>query len=324
MKFPSGLRLETFEHPKGFDPLEAEDKDLSKYGIPPRPEKNPELLKKWKEMLQGVHFLKPAFGEPVTGVRHHLSPAAFEGEVENVTETSDNWSGGVAYPTNSTVTTAYGEWTVPYPYPPAVGPAAPPAGYYYSTWVGIDGDGSADVVQAGITAHTTGWPMPFGGPPLVISTNFAWIEWWSPETVDPSKAAPVLIAGFPIAWGDTVSCWVQSTSATGANIVLRNISHNNQAMSFALTAPPQTNLVGNCAEWIVERPSPPPLDHNPQHPYGLANYGSVQFVNCASGLSNNTSMLPGSGNNINMTDLAGNLISAGNLVGADAVKCTYI
>ena len=70
--------------------------------------------------------------------------------------------------------------------------------------------------------------------------------------------------------GDLLVCTIVADSSTTASIVLSN-STTDQAVTFGVTAPTGTTLVGSCAEWIVERPS-----------FGgvlsqLANYNSVTF-----------------------------------------------
>ena len=54
--------------------------------------------------------------------------------------------------------------------------------------------------------------------------------------------------------GDLLVCTIVADSSTTASIVLSN-STTDQAVTFGVTAPTGTTLVGSCAEWIVERPS---------------------------------------------------------------------
>ncbi|MFF4491695.1 G1 family glutamic endopeptidase [Streptomyces sp. NPDC001544] len=270
-------------------------------------------------MLRDAHLLKPDFGEPPP-VRQQLT-ATTEADVEQLArgaqpnaETSAIWSGGVVRPPDgATVNTVYGEWVVPRPYPPALNGTFS----YDSTWVGIDGDGSSDILLAGITANTMGVQV-FGNPQVVVSA-YAWYDWWSPETVDPRAVYPKVIPNFPFAFGEKIACYIYVTSTRSANIDLYNMSRR-QMMPFSLNAPPDTSLVGNCAEWIVERPTDPVS----LRPTQLANYGSVAFESCFAVFSDGTNASSDAGSNINMTDDVGGVISVGNLVGADVVTCTYI
>jgi hypothetical protein len=113
---------------------------------------------------------------------------------------------------------------------------------YGSAWNGIDGWGSPDVLQAGIEFDAY---CALGG--LVKSTYYsAWYEWY--------PNSEVRIGGFPIAPGDDLFVEVWHTSPTQGYAYLVNYN-NNQSVTIGFNAPAGTTLVGNSAEWVVERPT---------------------------------------------------------------------
>ena len=228
--------------PSGFDPLTASDDQLAAYGFPPRPDKNAEgPYASWeKAMKASKHRIIPVL--KVTN-RYH-GPNIAVGKVENSSATSNNWSGIV----DSTSVTSYGPSSVTDIGSEFVVPVAEQAygvctgGWdYSSSWVGIDGwnANAPDVLQAGTDADA----YCSGG---VTTANYdAWIEWFPyTETV---------ISGFPVSPGTDMFVRVWSTTSTAGHAYLVNLN-TNTAVTVAFSAPPGTNLVGNSAEWIVERP----------------------------------------------------------------------
>jgi hypothetical protein len=106
--------------------------------------------------------------------------------------------------------------------------------------VGIDGFGSPDVLQAGTEADA----YASGGTTATFYA--AWIEWFP---FNESR-----ISNFLVAPGDEMFVEVWNTSATVGNAYLVNIT-TQQAVAFTFNAPVGTSLVGNSAEWVVERPA---------------------------------------------------------------------
>lgn len=83
-------------------------------------------------------------------------------------QTSKAWSGSVLFidPDKDPFAWIYGEWTVPNAYSPDPNSGKP---YYSSAWIGIDGDGSPDVLQGGTETDVTGSQAAF---------SYAWWEWY--------------------------------------------------------------------------------------------------------------------------------------------------
>src|SRR5208282_5979057 len=112
--------------------------------------------------------------------------------------------------------------------------------YYSSSWIGIDGDGSSDVLQAGVEQDET------CANGQSNTSYYAWWEWF--------PASSIRIDNFPLRPGDAISCLICVNSQTSAQFFFTNQSQNVHT-SFNVTASGTTSLAGNCAEWVVERPA---------------------------------------------------------------------
>jgi hypothetical protein len=303
---PGGGKVLTFAPPPAdFNPLKAGESELLAHGFPRRPTEDPELLKRWEHaMSRPYRVIVPQFRR-MEYKRHHLPgeghpprrPAA------HGTETTSIWSGAVVYaPAGTTMKWVEGNWTVPNAYPPTG--AIDGVWYSASSWIGIDGDGSNDVLQAGCDSDV----MTSGG---VISRQCnPWWEWYPGGTF--------WISNFTVSQGDELSCLicVDANSNTAGQIFLSNVT-SGLAMSFAPTAPTGVALQGNCAEWIVEALE---IDTNTPE---LARYGDVFFDGANAGTVSGASLQAGSGNVINMVNASNQVISTGMIETPTLVKCSY-
>lgn len=300
LKLPHGITVRTFTPPpEGFDPLTADDRSLAVHGYPSRPA-DPELRARWERVLgRGIRLVPPEF-TPREGRRRAERPAL--GGDHGVENTSI-WSGAVVHaPAGDTVKWVEGTWTVPNAYPP-VG-AQDGQWYSASTWVGIDGiDGSGDVLQAGCDSDV----LRSGGS--VQRQLNPWWEWY--------PAGSFWIHNLAMSQGDTVNCLICVTagSTVAATVFLYNVT-SGIATNFQATAPGGTHLVGNAAEWVVERLSISSAGAL------LARYGEVYFDEANAGTVGGSTLHSGSGNTINMVD-GGNVISAGTLENATLVQVKY-
>jgi len=114
----------------------------------------------------------------------------------------------------------------------------------------------------------------------------------------------VRIGGFPIAPGDELFVEVWHTSQTQGYAYLVNYN-NNQSTEIGFTAPAGTYLVGNSAEWVVERPTVGGSYAN------LTNYISDPFWNAYAYTESSVQYNPSSGSayGITMLDNSGKGIS---------------
>ncbi len=235
------------EPPSRFDPSIATDADLELYGFPPRPEGG-EALATWRRaMAAGTtrvipqlqvtnHYHRPFISaEPASSVSESAVP------MTNVSYSS-NWSGAVAFGGAST----YGKASFYYIFNDYVVPVARQAygactgSYdYSSSWVGIDGYDSSDVLQAGTNSDA------YCKSGTTATYYAAWIEWY--------PNAETLVTNIPVTAGDDIFVEVWNTSATIGNAYFVNYRTGTYG-SISFSAPKGTTLKGNSAEWIVERP----------------------------------------------------------------------
>jgi hypothetical protein len=225
------------------DPASLATEDLVARHYPPRPDARtaPTAYTKWLDLVtSGARVVTPRL---VARPDRAHGPA----RVANGNGTSNNWSGYViSTPASaSQYAEVFGLWSVPRAY------AEP--GFWYlnhsSFWVGIDGWGTPDVVQAGTDQDTE---TIFG---VQASTYDAWTEWY--------PLSSQTIAGFPVSPGDQIECWVWVGNASGAYsptggigwFYVWNTTQNVVAAYLHTAAPSGTTFNGHQAEWVMERPT---------------------------------------------------------------------
>ena len=214
--------------PPNFDVTTAPQEELDTYGIPrwPDPVNEPDAFARWTRAFpKGFKLIKPELRRNPD--RRHgpvLLASAAAG-------TTNIWSGAVVTPpTGKTFASVEASWTV-------VPVWAEDAGtYYMSSWIGIDGYGGVDVLQAGIEHDVT--------EPGAKTNYYLWYEWFPDVEIQ--------IQNLKVKPGDEIHCTVTSKSTTSANVI---IGTNLLGVSIDFQAPAGTTLQGNCAEWIVERPT---------------------------------------------------------------------
>jgi Peptidase A4 family len=230
--------------PPDFDVTTAPQEELDSYGIPHRPDPvtEPDAFARWSRAFQqGFQLIQP---ELRRNPDHRHKPVSLVNEAAGTTST---WSGAVITPpAGKTFASVYAGWTV-------VPVWAYDAGtYHMSSWIGIDGYGGNDVLQAGIEHEVT--------EPGGKTTYYLWYEWYPDYEIQ--------ITNLNVKPGDEIHCTITSKSTTSASVV---IGTNKLGVSINFNAPAGTTLQGNCAEWIVERP-----DVN-NVPATLPHYQTVWF-----------------------------------------------
>lgn len=288
--------------PVEFDPLIASDQDLATYGFPPRPDEgaSPDGYKSWRRaMLASKARMVPSL--ELTNIFHGPVRAK---QVKDSTGTSSNWSGSVdfsgatSYNKSSSFYFLLTDYVVPIARQ-AYG-ACTGGWDYSSSWIGIDGYGSNDVLQAGTESDA------YCSGSTTSSYYSAWYEWY--------PYGSVRISNFPVAPGDDLFLEVWNTSATQGYAYFVNYT-TNQVVDLGFTAPSGTKLVGNSAEWVVERPGVGG---------GLAtltNYISDYFSNCFAYTFAGSTYEPGTSSAVQVTmlDNSGNAISYPTLLGSSAI-----
>jgi hypothetical protein len=159
--------------PAEFDPNTATAAELIRNGMfwrRPKPGDDPIQLAAWNKVFSikwdPARRIVPIL-EPQPGKTHLRTTRTGEGQ--NSTENAVSvWSGVTVFGTWTSVT---GTWRVPSVARPSESAGAD-GGWDSSSWVGIDGNGSNDVLQAGIQQSVGG-----NGQPSYI----AWFEWLAPS-----------------------------------------------------------------------------------------------------------------------------------------------
>jgi hypothetical protein len=288
--------------PAGFDAIIASDEELAGFGFPPRPD--PAAARKqyasWARAMRASRTrILPSVEQ--TKILHGPLRIRQAGEANDSTSLeSYNWSGYVnligatRFGTTSFYTIA-AELVVPTANQ-AFGTCSGTADYA-SSWVGMDGDNSSDVLQAGVEFDVECYKG-------ATSTLYApWFEWY--------PASEFRITNLPIAPGDDFFIEVWNTSSTQGYAYLVN-ENANEAATLSLTPPAGTKLVGNSAEWITERPNVNGASAT------LTNYIAEPFWSGA-GISHSGRVFdPGSSDSITMFDDNNVEISYPTLLGDNA------
>ena len=263
-----GFSVRTYEPaPEEFDPRAATDRELLHHGFPRRPdaENEREWRAAWDKAFERPRtWIVPEFQE-VPGRSHGqmLVPGRKKAAPKPVTgaqianATSSNWSGAADFAADGKpYKWVAGQWTVPNPHAPGAG------SYYASEWVGIDGWGSSDVLQAGTETEVAQvlW--------FTTARVYTWWEWF--------PAGEVAITNLPVSPGDVMYCLICVNSSSSATVYFSNQS-TGVSTSFTITAPNGTTLAGNVAEWVVERPSIGGSTAS------LSDYDVIYFDECQAG-----------------------------------------
>jgi Peptidase A4 family len=290
------LAVRTFETPpRGFDLLKASPADLKRFGLPAIPEdarQKARYQQVVRQLGERLNFITPTMRRNVDrfhGPRKRLPSAG--------TETSPNWSGGIVFaPAGKAFQWVEADWVVP-----NVDAPTENMWYYSSNWIGIDGDGSNDVCQIGFECEA------FRSGSSVTTQIYPWWEWY-PES-------EVQITNFAVQPGDMVTALI-CTSGAGATSATAYLTNRTTGLSinFSFSAPAGTQLVGNCAEWIVEAPTVGGAQST------IADYGEVFFSSCD--CWDGDTVDGGTGDNINL-DAGGTTLSQGTLITPTIIQCQY-
>jgi hypothetical protein len=272
--------------------VSASPRELARYGVllpRPRQEAPAHEMAAWArsvgnassgpaEFKRGRDAMLSRFQrlQPRPGVTHHLRRAR---PVNAGFALSDNWNGPVV--TGNWVI-AQGVFVVPTVYPPFdYPPGQIDNGFDASIWVGLDGWGTNDVLQAGVAtsidasgrASYTPWFEWFRDHPENIAGQFPYVYQTDiPVAVAPGDAIQIIVA------------YQQQPNPTSGLIFFNNISRNlppyyappffgYPPFVLSLAVPTGADAMGNCAEWIVETPGwgDPPVFAT------LPNFGTVNF-----------------------------------------------
>jgi Peptidase A4 family len=294
--------------PPKFDFAAASRRDRIRYGFPAEPdhETQPHLWAKWERNLH----------RPWRRVvpQYDLQPARrFPAALPVGSGTSSNWSGAVATPpAGEGFASVSSTWVVPNANPPPSawnGEGYNDGLYNALHWVGIGGDigaGAGNLLQAG-----TGTDVNVVDGVISVTPYF-WFEWWN-STLDNGYTR---LGGFTVTPGDVIEVTVCTATDTNGATTVGNVTRS-EYMTQAISSPAASlTLVGNTAEWIVEREG---LASGGLAT--LADYGAIFFSDCLAGGSQFEVNLSGAGL-LNM--VAGSAtVSTALDVSATVLECYY-
>jgi Peptidase A4 family len=270
--------------PKGFNPLKARPDELLRYGFPLCPDE--------KQSPKGAQIWRRALSRQLTHVAPQLRqrPELRRGPSGTAGLNSGPWSGGVLL-AGGPFETIFGQWTVP-----SVMPGATGDGDWWSVaWIGIDGWNSPDVLQAGTGQHAS---RKNG---TVTTEYFAWYEWFPNSWTE--------ITNLPVHPGDAISVIVRYLGIVNGkpqgSAAITNIT-TGVSTTVTFFAPTGTALQGNCAEWIMERPTFSNVLAN------LPEYGHITFSDCVA-CSATTTSHGSTAQPVTMTDATGQTLSSATL-----------
>src|SRR5215471_10161515 len=228
--------------PAGFNAAIASDTQLAAYGFPPRPPVGSANYSAWLRLVSpSIRRVSATLQQTIlfNGTAQNLSK--MNSSVSNGTSTSSNWSGyaqtGAAGTFSHNNDYVFSEWVVPKAQQ-AFG-TCDGTWWYSSQWVGFDGFGSADVLQAGTEADA----LCLGGTTYTFYS--AWYEWYPFSEVRVS---------LPVSGGDLMGgeVWYTTTAPFGHAYI---VDYTNQhSISVAFNPPAGTTYQGNSVEWVEERP----------------------------------------------------------------------
>jgi Peptidase A4 family len=235
--------------PDDFDPSTESPAALIKHGFlwrRPGQGDDPGLRTAWERAFsrrwRAEDRLVPEL-EPQVGKTHNLRSAK---RAADGTFTGGQWAGSVV---PGKWTGAIGYWVIPAVTEP-LQPQGTEGGWNSSSWVGIDGFGSDDVLQAGVQQE--------------VDTNgnahyVAWFEWYAPPQSDsPGYVFQTNIPNFMVSPGQTVYCseWEQIGSPGATFVVTADtvfgLSPDRQAVwQYDGTGASWTQVGGPAAEIVA-------------------------------------------------------------------------
>jgi hypothetical protein len=215
------------------------DEELALRKYPPRPDvaASPQAYATWLRIVSQPVTLVPAGAVTRPDISHN------HGQVKAATGTTSNWSGYELRGSGRSYDVVEGQWYVP-SVSSYLGVHA-----YSAYWVGLDGDGTSDLVQAGTEQEYYDFSI------FSFSNYYAWSE------LLPNQPTESEITGIPANPGDEVftEVWIGNSNGAlnqngGYGLFYYHNLTTGQATEFE-TPLSGTYFNGKEAEWIMERPT---------------------------------------------------------------------
>jgi len=238
--------VRTFSAPlDGFNPLTASDEQLATYGFPPRPD--PQNATNYAMWAKAMTVSKTRWNGELKHTGAYAGPARAAATPAGAATGTDyyyNWSGFIntntltKYNSKTSFYVIYSEFNVPAVNQPA---DVCDGGWDWEvSWNGIDGNQDQNALLQGGSSSEV---YCKGGKQAW--DYFAWIEWW------PSYD---IIEEFSVNPGDDMYVETWDTSATQGYVYLVDATTGKYGTFGISPAAGQPGLIGNSAEYIVERP----------------------------------------------------------------------
>jgi len=253
--------------PSGFRAVDASDSDLVRFGYPPRPRKTdgPNAVNRWLQRVSTERIV-PDLRAPKYRRTH---------EIKDITANNNIWAGAVISSASNVFAPSAGKlynldmsFTVPNVYRQAA-----PIGEqdHCVVWAGYDGYGGPDVFQAGVhmvKGNQSGGPHGFS-----YYETYPWIEWYPASELQVTNlpANPGDLMDFSLAFDVTAGNPVKGS------VTIYNLS-SYQNVCLGLAPQSGSHLIGNCVEWIIERPQL--SESGRKYRPSLANF-DLLYVNCS-------------------------------------------
>jgi len=257
-KAGSFIRPSLSEH----EGLRLTDEELAARMYPPRPNplEAPEAYATWRRLVGQPAMFIPPQPMPHPDVTHTFRNR------QAGTKSYTNWSGFELNGGGNTYEILFGTWVVP-----AVSGEATKSDYS-SFWIGLDGDGTDDLVQDGTEQEV--YPVYFKGLWYHFRSYYAWTQFL------PQQQTEVVLTNFPVNAGDEIWSSVFMGTAQGSvqqngqfgNFMIENVTQGT--FSWTTTDRGNTPVSGVSAEWIMERPTLIDSKGN-QTLADLADYGTA-------------------------------------------------
>jgi hypothetical protein len=240
----------------GTEATQLSQEELLQRGYPLRPDSQtaPAAFSAWMKAVS-----QPATYVPERTVLHSDRVHGVR-QLANGTATSNNWSGFAAHrqwiftgrltPPFARLTAPF-DWVTGLWYIPSV-TGEENVQDYSSFWIGLDGDGTSDVIQDGTSQDVFTFDFLFGS--WTFTNYYPWTEWF--------PLGEQQISNFTVNPGDEIfsEVWVGNAGSaptpTGAFgiCLFEDLSTSTYTMVY-IPVPSGVTFIGDSAEWIMERPT---------------------------------------------------------------------
>jgi len=254
--------------PKGFNPLTATNRELLSYGLPQAPDKDADPMgyQHWERaMLALKTYATDAKAKPYSSVNARSTGAGATANVDGTSSISFyNWSGiantnkDKSWNKKTSFDEVVSYWNEPVSNHPFGNLPCSEGPWFEVTWNGIDGFSNGDVVQGGSAIY---WDDGGCGGPIEY---FGWWEWYPSYSIIEAYCSgnPCFVSP----GDDFVAVTYGAPGTSTQNVFIEDITQQwSGTLSMAYQSGP--GLVGNSAEYIVERPC-----CSGSNEYPLANY----------------------------------------------------